>query len=91
MGKRINEWQNVSGTLVSSTYIEPAVHKILPLTVTLKSSDAARKIELSTDGGIEYFVPPYSQTSSTLIVVTIDAPVTHIKFTGATNDTWGVL
>ena len=62
----------------------------IPSTFTLKSSDATRKIEFSTDGGVEYFQPTYDVTSATMLVVTTNAGLSHVKFTGATTDTWSV-
>ena len=61
-----------------------------PSTVTLKSSAAGRKIELSTDGGTEYFTPAYDTTSATMLVVTLNANVSHVRFTGQANDAWRV-
>lgn len=63
------------------------------ITATLKSSDSGRKIELSTDGGIEYFLPEYDVSTATMLVVTITSPLTHIRFTGADagTDKWSVL
>jgi hypothetical protein len=64
-----------------------------PGTLTLKSDAVTRKIELSTDGGTEYFQPSTdsSSTTSTQLVVTISGPVTHVKFTGEADDVWVVL
>lgn len=62
----------------------------LPATVTLKSAAAGRKIELSTDGGSEYFTPTYDVTSATMLVLNIAATVTHVRFTGAANDVWRI-
>ena len=60
-----------------------------PLTVTLKSSAAGRKIELSTDFGTEYFTPtPDTSSTTTMQIVTIDAPVTNVRVTGQANDRW---
>lgn len=60
----------------------------LPGSITLKSADAARQIELSTDGGAEYFIPAKDIISATMQVVIVNAPITHIRFTGAANDTY---
>lgn len=61
------------------------------ITATLNSSAGGRKIELSTNGGVEYFTPSYDINSATMLVAVILGLVTHIKFTGATSDTWSIL
>lgn len=58
----------------------------LPISVTLKSTDPARAIELSTDENIEYFTPVYDITTATMIVLSISSPLTNIRFTGAIDD-----
>jgi hypothetical protein len=62
----------------------------MPITATLKSALAGRKIELSTDEGIEYFSPTVDTTTPTMLVLSIGAPVSHIRFTGSSGDTWSV-
>lgn len=79
-----------SGTLTGTTWVEGMAGANLPSTVTLKSSAGGRKIEISTDGGTEYFTPNYDYSSATMLVVSITAPVSHVRFTGAANDTWSV-
>lgn len=61
-----------------------------PCVVTLKSAAVARKVEFSTDGGIEYFQPDYDVTTPTMIVVGSDLVLTHIKVTGQAGDTGSV-
>lgn len=60
----------------------------LPCTATLNSTDAGRKIELSSDGGVTYFQPTYDATTTPMINVAIRATVTHARFTGANGNTW---
>jgi hypothetical protein len=60
----------------------------LPGSITLKSADAARLIELSTDGGVEYFVPAVDVQSATMQIVVVNAPITHFRVTGAAADTY---
>ena len=80
-----------SGTLPDSTPVAVDIeHENIPATVTLKSSDGGRLVEISTDGGIEYFTPDYDKTTATMIVVSIGTPISHVRFTGATADTWSV-
>jgi hypothetical protein len=62
----------------------------LPFTATLTSTNGGRKIELSTNGGAEYFTPAYDTSSATMLVVSVASPVTHVKFTGAASDTYYV-
>lgn len=57
-----------------------------PQTITLNSTSGSRAIELSSDSGVNYFVPELDSTSTDSIVLTILAPVTHIKFTGLSGD-----
>ena len=62
----------------------------LPGSITIKSADASRLIELSTDGGTEYFVPPVDVQSATMQIVVVNAPITHFRVTGAAADTYVV-
>lgn len=62
-----------------------------PITATLKfTSLTTQKIELSTDGGIEFFEPAYAANSATMRVITVGSPVSHIKFTGVIGNTWRI-
>jgi hypothetical protein len=80
------------GTLPSATPVIIPVGVVEPpMSITLKSAAVGRKIELSTDGGTEYFTPTVDQTSATMQVVSVLAPVSHIKLTGTTNDTYTVI
>ncbi|WP_299538289.1 hypothetical protein [uncultured Herbaspirillum sp.] len=59
------------------------------LTAVLKSgSTATRKIELSADGGEEFFPVDYDVNTSTMLVVAISTPISHIRFTGAQGEKW---
>lgn len=80
-----------SGTLPSAS-AQPiqVAHLRTPMTVTLKSAAGGRLIEISTDGGTEYFSPTVDTTSATMLVVAIMAPVSHIRLTGATSDAWSI-
>jgi len=62
----------------------------LPCTITLKSAAAGRLIELSTDGGVEYFGAPPDMSSATSLVLSVLAPVSHCRITGTTADTWSI-
>jgi hypothetical protein len=60
----------------------------LPGSITLKSAAAGRLIELSTDGGTEYFAPAVDVQSGTMQIVVVNAPITHFRVTGAAADTY---
>lgn len=61
------------------------------LTAVLKSSaTATRKIELSADGGDEFFPVDYDVSTNTMLVLAIGTPISHIRFSGAAGDTWSV-
>jgi hypothetical protein len=57
-------------------------------TVSLTSVAAGRKIELSINGGADYFVPQYDVEETGVIGLVIKAPITDIRFTGAEGDIW---
>lgn len=77
-------------TLSGTTFLVPEVTFKTPISICLKSADATRKIELSFDGGTEYFVPPYDFSSATALVLAMVAPA-KVRVTGVTNDTVTVL
>lgn len=80
-----------TGTLVSSAPVVVDVSDSRwPITLTLRSAAAGRKIELSTDGGIEYFTPTYDVSTATMINVGVTAPISHVRFTGVAADVWSV-
>ena len=60
----------------------------LPGSITLKSAAAGRLIELSTDGGVEYFTPVVDVQSATMQIVVVNAPITHFRVTGAATNTY---
>lgn len=89
---RMSRGVHKSGTLPSNTPVVINMSEApLPATITLKSSDAGRLIELCTDGGVEYFTPVVDVTSGTMQIVAVSTPVTNVKFTGANADTWSVI
>lgn len=80
------------GTILNATpVVVPIGVGQPPFTFTLRSADASRKIELSTDGGTEYFTATPTRTSVTEISVDVLAPVTHVRFTGIANDTYKMI
>jgi len=61
------------------------------LTAVLKSNaTATRKIELSADGGDEFFPVDYDVSTNTMLVLAISTPISHIRFTGAPGEAWSV-
>lgn len=82
-----------TGTLPNATPVVVNCADVAPpAIVVLNSADAGRKIELSVDGGINYFTPIYDQNSAPQIVVAINNPISHIRLTGAASgvDTYQV-
>ena len=63
----------------------------IPCTITLKSAEVGRKIEVSTNGGGNYFTVVPDITAATYIVTAIQAPITNIKVTGIANDILSVV
>jgi hypothetical protein len=81
-----------NGTLTNATpFVVAMTGHPMPSTVTLDSADAGRLIELSTDGGVNYFTPVIDATTTPMIAVALRAPVSHVRFTGAALDTWRVI
>jgi len=82
-----------TGTLPNATPVPVNCSDVMPpAIIVLNSADAARKIELSVDGGINYFTPVYDQNSAAQIAVGIKTPISHARFTGsaAGTDTYQV-
>lgn len=79
---------HITYTLEATTYTRELLNDTTPTTITLKSTAAGRKIELSTDGGIEYFITTYDVNTATMLVISLSTPVTHVKVTGNINDTF---
>lgn len=82
----------LEGILIDGTpLVIPAPKTMqLPGSVTLKSAAVGRLIELSTDKGVEYFTPTVNTTSATMQIVVVNAPITHIRLTGAAGDKYFV-
>lgn len=81
-----------TGTLTSSTPLPLGVEGFKPpFTVTLNSSAPGRLIRLSCNGGVTYFTPTPNHSDTTMQIVGVTIPVTHVQITGAANDTWSIL
>lgn len=59
---------------------------MLPITVSLESTDNNRKIQLSTTNGRYYYDFPLDINETNYVSTIIAAPITNIKFIGAEND-----
>lgn len=81
-----------TGTLTGTTAIVKIDPTPIPATVVVKSADAGRAIQLSFDNGATYFpaVTP-TLTASGELVYALNYPATHVKFTGAADDTYFIL
>lgn len=81
----------IGGTLLDSNpFVIGMGGMNIPSTVTLTSAAAGRLIEVSTDGGTNYFTPTYDASTAGMINVGLFAPVSHVRVTGAAADTWSV-
>lgn len=60
-------------------------------TLSLTSSAANRAIELSINGGQDYFTPQLDVEEENNIGVVIKGGVTNIRFTGDEGDIWRVI
>lgn len=80
----------IDGKLKTVLDVIPMAGAPLPATVTLTSTDAGRKIEVSTDG-TNFFQPTYDATVTAFINVVLRGSVRSIRLSGAVNDPWSVL
>lgn len=80
-----------TGALANATPFVVAVGGMdTPMRATLTSAAGGRLIELSSDGGANYWTPAVDVTSVGMVNVVILAPVSHVRFTGAAADIWNV-
>lgn len=61
-----------------------------PITLTLTSAAGGRLIEVSSNGGLNYYSPTVTNTVAGMINIAITTPITHARFTGAAADVWRV-
>lgn len=78
-----------------TTVIVPVGHLDCPMTATLISVNAGRKIELLTTGtGLDadggWYAVTADATTASMINAAIRSPVSHIRFTGAAGDRYRV-
>ena len=88
-----NQTQIIAQAIITSGTPVPVKAPLtmqLPGSITLRSAAAGRLIELSTDGGVEYFTPLVDVQSATMQIVVVNAPITHFRVTGTANDTYMV-
>ncbi len=73
-------------TLTGTTLIIEFPTPKYPISVTLDSAAGGRKIEFSTNYGVEYWQPIIDVTTATMLVTYSEVPITHVKVTGAIAD-----
>ena len=78
-------------TLTANTYVSKMGALAIPVSFSLNSSDPSRAIDLSVDGGLTYFTPVYDTVTASLLVVVVNAPITHIRATGAIGDVFNIV
>lgn len=78
------------GLLAATQQIVSMNRAPLPATATLTSTAGGRLIELSTDGGNNFFTPTYDANTTAMINVSIASAVSHVRFTGSANDPWSI-
>lgn len=81
----------LQGVLPATTLTKSVGVASPPMSISLASTAVGRKIEVSVDGGINYVEPTTDYSITAEIVVSVLAPITHVKFTGAAGDAWRVL
>lgn len=86
-----NYGSNITGTLSTTTAIVPVNNLAIPSVITFTT--AAGTIQLSVDGGVNYYpaVTPTGSIAATQVYYILSYPVTHIKFNGAVNDKYVIV
>lgn len=82
-----------SGTTAGATPVVIPVNSMaFPITATIRSTTGAATllVEVSVDGGNEFFAPTVTYTSTTEKAIAITSPVTHIRFTGVAAAVWNI-
>lgn len=82
----------ITGTLTGTTATVSIPPLVYPATLVLNSSAGGRAIQLSLDSGATFLTavtPTGTATGQIYYVLTF--PVTTVKFTGATSDTYSIL
>ena len=93
MSSTTNKISNIAKVLAlanGSALPIPMTGLSLPCTFYLTSAAAGRLIEYSVDGGTTYYNAAYDATCATQLVVQVQGNITHLRITGAANDTYGV-
>jgi len=82
----------ITGTLTGTTATVAVPSLVYPATLVLNSAAGGRAIQLSLDNGATFYsaVTP-TGTETGQIYYVLNFPVTTVKFTGATNDTYSIL
>ena len=82
----------ITGTLTGTTATVGVPTLVYPATIVLNSTASGRTIQFSLDNGTTFYsavTPTGTETSQIYYVLTF--PVTTLKFTGATADTYAIL
>jgi hypothetical protein len=86
----------LSGTLQNTTPLvillaDTTNNSSPPYSISLNSTAGGRLIELSVDGGLNFFAPVLDSTTTNQIAVVINAPFTHARITGVAGNLWRIL
>ena len=82
-----------NGVTADATPVVVPVNELgAPFTACIRSTTGAAtlKVEVSVDGGNEYFELSYTHTTTTLKALALAYPATHIKFTGVAAAVWNI-
>jgi hypothetical protein len=85
--KKYKAGDMISYALTDTTLIEGMGGYSFPMTITLNSAEAGRKIEISTNGQKAWDELTPDITATDHISVAVFAPITHFRVTGAVSDT----
>ena len=82
----------ITGTLTGTTLEVIVPNLVYPATIVLNSSDETRTIQFSLDSGASYYdaITP-TGTATGQIYYILNFPVTTLKFTGVTDDTYSII
>ena len=88
----MNYGSPIVGTLTGTSAIVQIPNIPYPASIILNSSESGRTIQLSFDFGTTWMpaVTP-TLTATGQIVYSLTYPCTHVKFTGAAEDTYTIL
>lgn len=81
-----------TGTLADTTpFIVNVGGDPAPMTASITSAAAGRKIRLSSTGNANsYYDAVYDGTTASMLNVSIKSPLRTVEFTGQAGDTWEI-